>query len=331
MSYPKQGTWLKKMELETIRASRVAEEKESARLRQMWEATKFTIKARIRDEYAKTFQGQLWDLSRARSSGTLIRIRRHTADLLNLFGSSAAPFIATSLNEAKKERVLRLAWQLDQTTPPIVRPKVGGHRLRLKEAQVSGMVNTYSGDEAVTAWVERFGEWLRAYDEALNRNIALGALNNSAPEDAAAEVDVARVGNRTMDFWDKIDGIFRTERLQAEAEGSKYFGDDNEDMLVAEIWQAYADDRVCDECDGYNGMDRDEVDAEIPLHPNCRCYYRIVPRAYAEYMKALDPDAAASFGSIAPDSLVMRDKGTGKVVGLVWLEFKDWKGNITGH
>lgn len=50
MSYPKQASWLKRMEKETIQESRVQEEREASRIRSMWEATKYTIKARIREE-----------------------------------------------------------------------------------------------------------------------------------------------------------------------------------------------------------------------------------------------------------------------------------------
>ena len=332
MAYPRQASWLKRMERDMLGASRMDEEREVARLRSMWEATKYSMKAKIRDEYRRVFATGLWDLSRARSSGALVRIRKHTSVCLNAFGASAAPFMAEHLNKAKKSRVMRLAWQLDVTTPAMVRPKVGGVRLRLKEANVTGSIHVYSGPEAEASWVERFGEWLNAYDETLNRNITLGALNNSTPDDAAAEVDVTRTGNRSSDFWDKIDTIFRTERQRAEAEGSVLFGDDNEDMLAEEIWTVFGDDRVCDECDAQEGVTREESTEEMPLHPNCRCYWRIVPKAWADYLGTLDPEQGRALNArgIAPDAMAIRDKSTGKIQALSWIEFKDWQGNIVG-
>jgi len=335
MAYPKQKSWLKRMERDTIGSSRIAEERETARLRTMWEATKYTMKSRIREEYRKAFAHGVWDLSRARSSGALVRIQKHTTACLDLFGASAAPFMATHLNQAKKERVLRLAWMLDMTSPPMVRPKVGGARLRLKEANVTGSVHVYSGPEAEASWLERFGEWLRGYDESLNRNITLGALNNSTPDDAAQEVDAARTGNRSMDFWDKIDSIFRNERQRAEAEGSVMFGAENEDMLAEEIWQAEGDEATCEDCDeldGYSRADAEKGGDTIPLHPNCRCYWRIVPKAWSEYLRSLDPEQARALDDkgIAPDAMALRDPETGKIGGLIWIDFKDWQGNIVG-
>lgn len=333
MAYPRQGTWLKKMDREMVGASRLAEERESARIKAMWEATKYTMKSRIRDEYRKAFTKQNWTLTLARQTGTMLRIQRHVSELLNAFGHSAAPYMADSFNAAKKERVMRLAWTLDMTTPKMVRPKVNGQRLKLREAAVvSGQVAVYSGVEAEATWLERFEEWLRAYENNLMSNIQLGALNASTPDDAAQEVEVSRPGNRAVDFWDRIDTLFRTERLRSETEGAGSFIDDNADMLLEEVWTAMADNRVCPDCaalDGDTRAEAEEQGAEPPLHPLCRCYYRIVPKAWGDYLRALDPEQALlmSARGVAPDAMAVRGDD-GKISALVWVEYKDWLGNV---
>lgn len=334
MAYPRQGTWLRKMNQETLAASRLGEERECERLRAMWNAAKFSMKAHIREEYRKAFPKGAWSLTAARQSGAMVRIQRQVKTTLDLFGHSAAPYMAEAFNSAKRERVMRLAWMLDMTSPKMVRPKVAGQRLKLREASAnaSGMVNVYTGAEAEATWLQRFGEWLNAYERTLYTNIELGAINGSTPDDAAQEVEVARPGNRAVDFWDRIDTLFRTTRLAAEAEGAASFMDDNSDMLLEEVWTAQADARVCEDCAALDGDTRAEAEqagAEPPLHPFCRCYYRIVPKAWSEYLRSLDPEQADALSSrgIAPDAMAVRGDD-GKVAALVWVEYKDWLGNV---
>lgn len=333
MAYPTQAAALARMEKDTLRASRLAEERAVSKVAAMWERTRAAIKAAIREEYLQGFPGgEVWSLPRARANGTMLRIQRRVHALLDGFNAAAIPFIRSTLSQAKQERKLRAAWMLDMTTPPAIHPKLSGVPVKAREAgqSLSGAVRILSGAAARQDWTNRWGTWLNGYAQALNTNLELGALNDSTPEQAGDAADTARPGPAAVNFWDVLDRLLRSEMLHAEADGYREFAAENEEHAMVEIWQAHDDARVCEDCAYLDQSERTEDSEEPPLHPRCRCYWRMVPRAWADYMKDVDPDAAhdAELRGVPPGGMAMRDPETGKLMGMTYVEFFDWKGNL---
>lgn len=325
---------LRGMENETVAAMRRDEEIAVEKLHSIWEATKDALRFAVRDEYRRTFRTGNWNGPKARQTGVLIRIEHRAKMLLSNFSHVAFPFIDDVLKHTKRNRKLRLAWMLDQVSPDGIHPMVDGRMMKAREANLtSGAVTAVFGEEARALWKERWGSWLNAYSSALGHNITLGALNESSPDDAAGEVDATRPGSPANDFWEILDRLFRTEVINAQAQASAEFSDENSEMILTEIWQAHADMRVCVDCEANDGQQRDEVEGdEIPLHPYCRCYWRIVPLAWLDFMRGLDPEQAKALDAkgIAPTMMGITDPETGKVGGFTTVDFYDWTGKLVG-
>jgi SPP1 gp7 family putative phage head morphogenesis protein len=105
----------------------------------------------------------------------------------------------------------------------------------------------------------------------MNRILSQGMIDGSSPteiaKDMANNIDTLTNTRALL--------IARTETIFAHAEGQL---DAFERLGVTELgvkaeWSTAGDDRVCEECSGYEGkvFDIEEAHGLIPLHPNCRC------------------------------------------------------------
>jgi SPP1 gp7 family putative phage head morphogenesis protein len=72
--------------------------------------------------------------------------------------------------------------------------------------------------------------------------------------------------------------IARTEVMKAVNQGSKAR---YEEAGIKSEWLTTHDERLCDECAGYDGkLSPEETDGLPPAHPNCRC--TVIPVAFGE-------------------------------------------------
>lgn len=339
MRIPDQLKVMEKLEDETNRAHREFEGNAVAKLNKLWDVTKKALKDVIRHEYRMAFPKGEWTLAQAKMAGAMIRIDRATRQILQHFSSVAVPYIAAVIYEHRRNVKMRQAWMLDQVTPPGVHPKIEGRRTVHREARAisSGAVNLYLGTEAKTAWMERWDAWIAAYGSNLNNNIALGALNQSTPEDASQEVDVTRPGSPSNDFWDVMERLLKTTLYQMQVEAMDEFADENGDLIMTEVWTTRGEASrtgVCEDCQEFEGMTREEVGGEDEpgyVHPNCKCYYSLVPTQWSDFMKKIDPEMAKQLkgAGIAPTGMALRDEN-GKLSGITTVDFFDWKGNLVG-
>ena len=258
---------------ETTKTARSMEETHVEQMAKMWEATKRALKAAIVEEYHRDFGKESWDSTTAKSKGTFLRIERHIRNILQSFADSSVPFLAQALHQHREERKIRMAWMLDQTTPPGIHPKLQGRRVKAREAEpfISGsLARVLVGDEAMAAWAERWGMWLGAYQSTLMNNIALGSMGGSSPFDAGEAVDSARPGSPNADLWSVMERIFRTEIIGAQSQAAGEFSDENDDLLTTEVWVSHHNGRVCPECEDNDGQTREEIgDDDPPIHPYC--------------------------------------------------------------
>jgi hypothetical protein len=312
-----QSQVLERLEQESVRAFDKMVDAGSAELHTHWEQTKTWLKMLIRHEYAQDFRRDAWNLMDAHRLGTFERIRKKAYELLNRFHEESLVLAEGHFKTLRRESVLRNAWMLDQVTPPSQRV-VLPLGFTMREAKVY----------EETQWNDRWGAWLTSYQASLNNNLRMGAMNNSNVNDAADEVDATRPGSPSADMWSALDRIYQHESTSIYASSQLDVSKVNDQFNLTEVWQTRYYKRVCDLCEGNRGLTREEASDDIPAHPNCNCFWRIVPATWAQLMRSGNLDEreiakAMDAADEVPDMmLVLNDKG--ELVGAATVEFGDW-------
>lgn len=319
----RQSEVLAALEFETRVFMRKMEEDNAKALQLVWDKAKEGLRAAILAEYHKDFGNKPWNLTTARQRGTIIRIERKTKQLMDAFVAGSLEFVKQARQQVWSEEVLRSMWILDQTTPPKV--KVLAPRPRRFTESDRG-VSIQTGPMAKITWQDRWASWGDAYHSTLNQNIALGALNESTPMEAADEVEASRPGSPSYTVGDVFDRIMRTLIIEAEVQARDDVKGANEDAVLSEVWQTMEDGRVCAICDSQDGLERSEVTEDMPAHPICRCFFRLVPKSWAELAASNDPSFARMIdrAGLVPDAmLIMGDDGEPKAAATV--SFQKWR------
>lgn len=319
---PRQQTVMERLERENLRAIDKIVEAGALETRAMWESAKEAIRNTIMREYRQAFGSQTWNVMEAASRGVLHRISMYAAEDLAQFHERSVRHVARVLREVYKQGVLRQAWALDQITPPSRKVALPNTSL-LREA-----ASDYRGPDDDTTWKLRWSAWTDAYLSSLNQNLKLGAINSSTIGDAADEVEATRPGSPSADMWDALSRIFGNQTEIAYAMAASDVADANPDFGVDEVWQTRAYIRVCDICEANAGLTKEEASDSIPAHPNCGCFWRLVPRTWVSLLKSGDANDRATARAMdaagqVPNAMLVRDE-EGKLVGATIVKFEDW-------
>ena len=319
MKIKTQTQTLAKMEAETRKDMRRFENDGNTQFLIMWAATRKDIKAAIVREYMQDFGSGTWDIATANSKGTLGRIEKSINEHLTVFYSQSHNFIKTVLSMVHHLEVMRALWMLDQTTPPHIKPVYPNRpSAHAHEAMTPA--------DYKATWPQVLSAWVQSYKDALLGGLRMEILHEGSVQDAAAEVDSAKIDN--FDPAYKFESFFSTQAIQTEAQARRYVADENPEVVMDEIWQAMEDSRDCETCDEYNGKRRDEIDEEPPQHFNCRCYWRLVPHDWANLLVSGDADAIATARQMdaegmVPDAMSIRDE-QGKLAAHLVVDFPTW-------
>lgn len=308
---------LARMEEETRKDMRRLEDSYNQALRDLWDDTLKKISASISHNYRRDFAGEKWDMVSANAKGTLGRIRTETAFIVSDFKKKAEALIASGLDRIKEEERLRALWMIDQTTPGSFTPKPG---FTAREADTPR-------DKKAT-WAQTLDAWMNAYHSNLSTNLNLEALNEGSADDAASEPESTRINNYDPIY--KLQSMFSTTAIKAEADARRSVFDSNQEVLKMEIWQTMEDGRVCNICDSYDGRPVEELGEIPPAHFNCRCYTRFVPAEYSNMLRSGDQaerEMALRMddAGLVPDALPIRSEKTGNIIGRAIVSFDDWK------
>lgn len=324
MRKPKtQADVINTLEPQAIKAVDRVRARGMAQISQLWSDAKDQMKLAILHEYHRDFGADKWSLGIARAKGTLLRIERHISNVLNQFQADSTSIAAKSFRSVYREGVLRHAWILDQVTPESYDVNVPVTRMMRESA-----IQVYTGAAADQAWRDRWSNWLGAYQSALNQNIKLGAINASGPHEAADEVDDTKAGTPAYYLEDALSRVYQYQALSDYSQGITDLSESNPDMELEEIWQTRYNARVCDDCDANKGLTMDEADGDIPLHPNCECYWRLVPASFAELLQSGDIDdvelAKEMDGrNLVPDAMIIRNEA-GEPAAKIIVSFEKW-------
>lgn len=322
--YAKQGTTVDRLMKETLSSLDLHIDQASKSLERKWEITKQNMKASIMREYQMSFPHSDWNLPEAKRRGVFLRIERETKSILEGFLGVLSDDFKTRKNHIYDESMYRYAWMMDQVTPDGMKMKIPDTK-KFREAATT----IYTGEEASTQWMERMGAWLGAYHSALQNNLVLTAMNSSSIQDAAKKVDDTKAGTPSYDLFDALNRIMEVEMWGEAMDAENDFYDENSDDLgLVEIWKTRYGLDVCDDCDSNEGLTAEEADGDIPLHPNCRCFWRLVPASFRNLLLKGDSESRAlaydmDARGLVPDSLVIRDEN-GSVVGKTIVSFEKW-------
>lgn len=259
-----------------------------------------------------------WDHRRLRMTGMENQLRAYFRRRLAQFHATSVVLMRKAFADIKKQSALRHAWFLDQVVPVNKQVRLPDYA-RSREAQLPG-------DPEI--WVDRWGMWLDAYDEALARNVAMNAMNQGSLNDAMAEVDATRVNTPAYPIAGALDRMFDFEAFAAQMQGEDDIAQTNEDLIDEEIWMVSSRANVCDDCMDNEGKTAEDVDGDIPLHPNCGCFWEMHPKSYGDLLRsgrAEDRELAAQMERLGIDggSLVIRNED-GEVAAKVVVSFGEW-------
>lgn len=338
MKLPKakrQGEVVERLEKEVRTAMRKLERGSIAGLQGLWDKTKEDIKAGLIVEYKRAVPTGRWNVNNAKSSGAIFRMEHSIMKHMDGFKALAKSYINSEIRKHFEHEYYTSAYILDQVTPPSCRVKLNPtmKESAMKEATIS------AGPMAAVKWYQRFDGWANAYESGLRQNIMLNAINSGLADDVAAEVDATRAGTPAITFWDAMGRLFLTELLNAQAMAREQMVGLNDNMVADEIWQTREDEKVCEICGPLDGLTREEAEAvdpeaDMPMHPNCRCFWRVMPKDWIELSKS-DPVLAHALdvAEAVPDGMYIRDN-QGNIKAAVVVSFTDWakdKISVGGH
>ncbi len=326
MKIKTQSDVLAKIEAEARVSIRKVEDKHLTELLKLWDKTKDDLRRDIMATHHKNHRSEPWDY--AGSVHTRYEIQSKVRERVGWFLRDAEAHFQRAMNAVYNTETSYALWLLDQTTPDSIHPR-RPIRTPLMEAK-------REAGKDLAGWSTRLQVYAEGYVNNLAQNINLGAINGSSIADATDEVDATRVGTPAYDMADMLERLFTTGAIALEAEARDAVSDANADIVEEEIWQTMMDADVCPICDDNAGATRDEADEDIPAHPNDRCFWRIVPKAYADLLSSGDDNDRAlakqmDDDGLPIDAMAIRDDN-GDLVGKIIVSFDSWSdemANIT--
>lgn len=330
MSYARQPSVNDRLHKQTLDVLEKIGTKGLNELGGLWRQHRKEIQLCIMNAYHLAAPKGKWNLRTFRSIAQPM-LQYDIRGILERFRATSNQSIKTSLNALYAHSTMRYAWMLDQTTP-ISRNVMIPHRNRLHEAAVTGV---YMGAKVSGEWADKWSAWVESYNSALMHNLALGASNGSSVSDAVSEVDATKSNTPQSTLENAMIRLYDYAATDAIAEGERTIGAMNDDMVEEEIWKTRGDLRVCDECSDNEGETREDADDDIPAHPNCHCFWMLVPKSYADLLRSGDADDRALAGDmmkqgIAPNALVIRNED-GDIAAKTIISFGSWmKGQNAG-
>ena len=260
-----------------------------------------------------------WNLRTLRATGMQGELQAYFRRRLAQFHASSTVLMRQAFTSIKKQSALRHAWLLDQVTPeskPVRLPDYA----RTRESRLPG-------DPEI--WVDKWGMWLDAYQDALARNVAMNAMNEGGLEDAMAEVDATRVNTPAYPIDRAMERLFDFEAFVNQAAGEDDIVQANDDLVEEEIWMVSGRANICEDCLANEGKTVEEADGEIPLHPNCECFYEMHPKKYADLLRSGDADDRELAWQMERDgtdggALVIRNE-SGEIAAKAIISFNSWQ------
>jgi len=170
-------------------------------------------------------------------------------------------------------------------------------------------------------YATRLEGWLKAWSASAFGGFALAAASGSDAAGAEAVIDQAKAAGQDVDTV--MNRLIKTQVQVSIADADDDFLKDYGDLLEKRIWTTMDDERVCYICRGQEGLTQDEASYDIPAHPLCRCWWRSLPRDFADLAGEL------KVPGISPRAMAFRDPETGETSGVIIVSFDGWAKQLT--
>lgn len=318
MGYPRQDPVNKRLHKETLDALEKTGSKGMREMGRLWRDTRKELQLAIMNSYRLAAPRGEWNITAFRHHAQS-QLAGEVRSALEQFRALSTQAIKKNLNVLYRQSWGRYAWMLDQLTPPS-RKVIVPQRYNMHESDNPKIYQN--------SWADKWSQWVDSYHSALLNNVAMGASNGSSISDAVGEVDATRSNTPQSTLEDAMTRIYDYAATQAMVEGANDISDLNTDTAEEEIWKTRGDLNVCDDCAELEGQLIDDIGEWPPLHPNCHCYPKVVPKLYAQLLRSGnqdDRDLARDMHRAGLDdsSLVVRDEG-GDIVAKAIIGFSKW-------
>lgn len=320
MSYPRQSSVAVRLHDETNAALDALRAKAKAALRKIWMGTRSELRHVIFDAYQGAAPEGRWNLQAYRMSGAENMLMVRSRTILAQFHAISTAEMRRFFREARKMSALRHGWILDQLTPESRKVRMPQYA-NVREAGIIKKVTRVS-------WDQRWSEWVDSYHGALMTNIRMEAMNESLMADAMAEPDATKVSSPASGLENALFRIYEYETMAAISAGEDDIASLNDDLIEEEVWKTRGDAGVCDDCDANEGLTADEADGDVPLHPNCNCFWLMVPKSYAALLRSGDEEDQVlarlmqAKGTV-PEAITIRDED-GNITAKALVDFHEW-------
>lgn len=320
MAYPRQDSVARRLGEQNLRALDDLKDELGLGVGSSWARTRRLIMADIAAAYRAS---GVWSLP-SFQAGAYRPLSMRVFHLLGQMHRATSYQMGQAFRDLRRQARLRALWALDQVTPQS-RPVRYANPTSIREA---GMPND-------PGWQMRWSEWVTAWGQALMANLRMNALNEGSLQDAMGEVDATRASTPAYTLDAALQRLYEYESAQAVAAGMHQAVEDNPDLVEEEVWRTRGDLRVCDDCDANEGLTAEETDEDIPLHPNCNCFWQIVPASFAALLRSgdqADRDLARAldYKGVAPNAMAVTGPD-GQPAGKIIVDFEEWANtNVAG-
>lgn len=323
MSYPDQLVRTKRLQKAVNASLDQIKQAHKAKLMGEWKACRRDLIGAIAQAYKIAAPSGKWNSRTFRASGARGWLRSLIQRRLVMFQASSVAMMRHSFKDIRRQSVLRHAWLLDQVTPDSKTVRLPDHAMREASAP---------GDPEI--WVDKVGQWVESYESALANNLSMHALNEGDLSGAVDEVDATRMNTPASTIENALSRLFDYQAAYDVAEGEDEIARLNDELITEEIWMTSGRANICDDCAGNEGKTVDEVDGDIPLHPNCGCFWEAHPKKYGDLLRSGTPEdraAAEEMERRGTDGGALVIRGAdGEIAAKVVVSFQEWMNSVPG-
>lgn len=314
---------LPRLEAETRRELRALEDEHLLRLAQLWDRATRDLKAHLGRSHRLAHPDGKWSLYDALFKGTLDQFNIIIAEVVGGYKKESYGLMVDALATIRKMEVRRAAWMLAQVVPP-------GFKVRAPDG--ASLREADTPEEPTFKWLQQWNQINDGWASAVSQNLKGAAASGSDPDAIDAIVDGTRSGFPAYKPFDAMKRVYVTAAISEQAQAQLDVSDANPDVADDEVWQTLEDTKVCPQCEDYFGESRADLEAEgvyIPAHMDDRCFWRIVPKAWADLLRSGDEFQRAMAlqmddQGLVEDALAVYGADGRTLIGRAVVSFEQW-------
>ena len=262
------------------------------------------------------------------------RILHYAVYRLKEFRSQLVALTGTVMRDTHRLSYLLQSWILDSITPPNIKvvPKMAtlqgyrpagrarafGKKEAWQDEPPKGTPDTNKATgEQTPSYEHRIDRWLKGYSQYMSAAVSAGMVGMDSPD--ALGRRLAQVGApEGISVADVLKRLVQTQVNISVVDGIEDVAKDWAPVITRRIWQTMLDGAVCPLCAENQDKVEDEWTANIPAHPWCRCWPRVVPVDWRTLA------GSSAMPGADPDEMVVIDPATGKPLALMRFTFDRW-------